>query len=258
MLVAAFVCTALPAMAEEEAAEEEAAEEEGLEIIVFGELELHRRRLQLETDLRQLGYRPEIRKEGKSIYRPETHWKPSYIVHDSGHVELRRTPPRFEPWIEGRKDNKWRYISCIPPFTPMCIRASGWVVSKRRLQHSKTELVERTYPSVLSWQEAVAELATEQRLSEDIPDILSGIWEEGRHWQSEDRLETPEERRNTLSKFLSTRNCTPEGLAAKEVVLLFIEEEVQSSGFPFSKAEMEALTEASKCAKDLDDPPSKE
>ena len=244
--------------AEEEAQAEGPGEEpaEDLEIIVFGELELQRRRMQLEKDLSALGYRAPLRREGKSIYRPETQWKPSYVVHDSGHVELRRTPPRFEPWVDGRTDNKWRYLSCLPPFTPMCVRASGWLVSKRRLQHSKTALVEKTYPSVLHWQEAVAELATEQRLHEDIPDLLEDIWEHGKGWRKDENLETMAQRRTSLAEFLGSRNCTPEGQAAREVVLQFIEVEVQDSEAPFSEAEMEEVARSAICPGSLDDPSS--
>ena len=112
------------------------------EIIVLEESEIQRRRNQLDVNLRKTGYREGIRRNDKVLYRPEVVWKPTLVVYDSGYVELRKTPPRFEPWVKGKKDNKWRYLSCLPPFTPMCIRASGWLITKRRAQHSKTDVIE--------------------------------------------------------------------------------------------------------------------
>ena len=132
------------------------------EITVYGKREVDRRRNLLENQLEDNGYRTGKRKGDKVVYRPETVWHPSVIVYDSGWVDLRKTPPRFEPWIGGSPDNKWRYLSCIPPFGLMCIKASGWLITKRRAQHSKTNVIDTHISTVQYWQESVVGLATQQ------------------------------------------------------------------------------------------------
>ena len=62
------------------------------EIIVYGQREVEQRRVLLDRQLEDNGYREGIRKGNKVVYRPDTVWHPSVIVYDSGWVDLRRTP----------------------------------------------------------------------------------------------------------------------------------------------------------------------
>ena len=212
------------------------------EIIVYGQREVDRRRKILDQNLQNNGYRDGKRRGDKVIYRPETVWKPSVHVYDSGWVDLKKTPPRFEPWIKGHADNKWRYLSCIPPFTPMCIRASGWLISKRRAQHSKTEVIDQHVGDIQFWQEAVVGAGTRQRLEVNLPDQLDMIW-------ASDRSYT--EKRQEIISLWATRTCTQEGDAAAEVIGAFIEYEIQESQHPLTPEEIKSAKEQASCEREF-------
>ena len=188
------------------------------EITVYGKREVDRRRNLLDNQLESNGYRTGKRKGDKMVYRPETVWYPSVIVYDSGWVDIRKTPPRFEPWIGGNPDNKWRYLSCIPPFGLMCIRASGWLITKRRAQHSKTNVIDTHISTVQYWQESVVGLATQQRLDVELPDELDDIWKT--------ELLDKSERLELMVSMWSTRTCSPEGQKAARILAEFIEFEI--------------------------------
>lgn len=214
------------------------------DIIVYGQKEVDRRRKALESNLKNNGYRDGKRRGDKVVFQPETVWKPSLVVYDSGWVDLKKTPPRFEPWIRGRKDNKWRYLSCIPPFTPMCIRAGGWMISKRRAQHSKTDIVEQHLYDIQFWQEAVISVGVQERLEVDLPDQLDEIW-------SDPSSRPYTERRKEILELWSTRTCTPEGNQASKVIALFLEFEVQTSKHPLSLEELAEIQKFDRCERRL-------
>lgn len=191
------------------------------EITVYGKREVDRRRSILDDQLKDNGYRSGKRRGDKVVYRPETVWHPSVVVYDSGWVDLRKTPPRFEPWIGGHPDNKWRYLSCIPPFGLMCIRASGWLITKRRAQHSKTAVIENNIETIQYWQESVVGLATQERLEVQLPDELDAIW-------ASETLSSAE-RTEQIVYLWSTRTCTPEGAAAAGIIADYLAFEVHPS-----------------------------
>mgnify|MGYP006096382555 CR=1 FL=1 len=227
-----------------ENAEEQLQYHASEDIVVYGQKEVDRRRKVLESNLKNNGYRDGKRRGEKVVFQPETVWKPSLVVYDSGWVDLKKTPPRFEPWIRGRKDNKWRYLSCIPPFTPMCIRAGGWMISKRRAQHSKTDIVEQHLYDIQFWQEAVISVGVQERLEVDLPDQLDEIW-------SDPSSRPYTERRKEILDLWSTRTCTPEGNQASKVIALFLEFEVQTSEHPLSLEDLAEIQKIDRCERRL-------
>lgn len=208
------------------------------EIIVYGQKEVARRRKILEQNLQKNGYRDGKRKGDKVVYRPETIWKPSVFVYDSGWVELKKTPPRFEPWVKGHKDNKWRYLSCVPPFTPMCVRAGGWLITKRRAQHSKTEVIDQHIYDIQFWQEAVIGVGIRERLEVNLPDQLDMIWSAKKPFA---------EKRKEIIELWATRTCTTEGNAAAEVIAAFLAYEVQESEHPLTSEELAEARKRDAC-----------
>jgi hypothetical protein len=214
------------------------------EIIVLGQSEVERRRNILDTQLRKTGYREGIRRGDKVLYRPEVVWRPTLVIYDSGFVDLRKTPPRFEPWVKGRKDNRWRYLSCLPPFTPMCVKASGWFITKRRAQHSKTEVVETNIILIQSWQEAILSVATQQRMDEGIPNFLEEIWDGNSPLSKQ-------QRKQDILEFWSSRSCTPEGDQAAQVINDFIVFEIQQSDTPVTQAEKQEAEQNSICGRSI-------
>ena len=226
----------------EDSSEDTQIEEADDEIIVYGQREVDRRRSILDDQLESTGYRQGKRRGDKVVYRPETVWHPSVIVYDTGWVDIRRTPPRFEPWIGGHPDNKWRYLSCIPPFGLMCIRASGWLISKRRAQHSKTAVVDNNIETIQYWQESVQGLATQTRMDVELPNQLDSIWH---------NTESPKgDRMTELLELWSSRTCTPEGDMAASVIGDFLVYEVYPD-LPLSAENRRFLKEHNRCNRSL-------
>ena len=204
------------------------------------------RRSELEADLRDLGYREAKTKDGRTIFRPEVNWHPTVIIHDEGFVVLKRSPVRFEPWVEGRTKLVW--LSCLPPFTPMCLRLSGQLVSPRKLTPKKGTVVGAIDPKVRRWRAAVVSSAMGRRLNEDIPDMLESIWTLGVMPGEDDAapMSYPE-RRASLLAFWSGRACTPEGAAAQALTVDFINYIVQDSTHPVTAEELAQANTESYC-----------
>jgi hypothetical protein len=216
------------------------------ELIVFGELEIIRRRADLEADLRDLGYREAKTKDGRATFRPEVAWHPTVIIDDDGYVLLRRSPVRIEPWVEGRTKLTW--LSCIPPFTPMCVRIGGWIVSNRKLTPKKGFVAGAIDPRVRQWRAAIVSNAMGQRLGVDIPDMLESVWTLGTMPGQEDTEPmNMEERRAALLGFWSGRACTPEGAQARSLVEDFLSYVVQDSQHPVTAEEQAYASAESYC-----------
>ena len=125
----------------------------------------------------------------------------------------------------------------------MCVRASGWLISKRRAQHSKTEVIDQNIDYISSWQEAVAGVATQERLEFMLPTQLDAIWSD-----PSDRPYT--ERRQDLLDLWASRTCTPEGNQAAEIIASFLEYEVQESLHPIQQEEINNI-EKNECNRKL-------
>lgn len=236
-----------------EAAPAAATAEGSEEIIVFGQLQVAKERKKLDRDLRQLGYRQGEKKSDRTVYRPETVWKPTVVVYDDGFVVLRRTRPRFEPWIKGRSKLVW--LSCIPPFTLMCIKLSGWLVSPSRLEPQKGRVATAIDPELRGWREAIIASNMEKRIGVDLPEALDQLWLNGTPMQP-DRppLPSPEQRRAAVLAFWAERSCTPEGQAVRDLVEIFLAMEVQRSPFPATDAELRGAELSQACGDRLEGP----
>jgi hypothetical protein len=225
----------------------------GEEIVVFGDIQVATARRKLDRELRALGYKPGERKDDRTVYRPESSWKPSVIVYDDGFTVLRRSPPRFEPWVQGKTRLVW--LSCIPPFTLMCIKVSGWLVTNARLDPQKERVATALQPEVRGWREAIIARNMKERINTDLPTALDALWLEGAPIEP-DRppLPTPVERRAAILQFWAERACTPEGQAVRDLVEVFVAMEVQRSDWPAPSAELRAAEAAQACGDKLEGP----
>ena len=100
----------------------------------------------------------------------------------------------------------------------MCIRASGWLITKRRAQHSKTAVVDTHIETIQYWQESVVGMATQQRLEVQLPDELDRLWQSSEVSQAE--------KTEQLVQLWHSRTCTPEGHAAARIISEFLTYEV--------------------------------
>ena len=217
------------------------------EIIVFGDLEIARARRQLEADLRAAGYREGRRRDGVTVYRPNVAWKPSVFLYDEGFAVVRRSPVRFEP-PGGIRGNKLNYLWCLPPFTPMCLRIGGWVVSNAKLNPQKQAVAEAMDPAMDRWNAALAAKAMGVRTGQEVPALLDGVWFDGAPIVPGDPLlPTPASRREAILSFWAGRACSPEGDAVRAVVALYLEQEVMTSATPLTADEVRAAEAANPC-----------
>lgn len=219
------------------------------EMVVFGDMEEQRQRQELEQTLLDMGYRPgHTRDNGRTVYRPEVAWHPSVIIDEDGYALIRRSPVRVEPWVDGRTNLRW--ISCVPPFTLMCVRIGGWIVSERKLAYKKAYVAEGIDPDLQAWRAVLVANAMGRRLNEDIPDMLETIWTHG-EVPLGDPLETPQQRREAILAFWGSRACTPEGDAARQTAADFLTFVVQPSPHPVTEAERLAVSNGNPCGVEL-------
>jgi hypothetical protein len=218
------------------------------EIIVMGELEIARRRAQVIRNLKGMGYREGRTRNGRTVYKPDTAYHPTVVLDDDAWMLIKRTPVRMDP--PGAKDNRLRYLWCVPPLTitPTCIQAGGQLISKRRLNHFKEDVVRSTRYEMREWQSAVVAHAMDKRLGEEIPDMLEELWGTGMpESKSSSILETAAERRAAILQFWSSRACVKEGEQARLVVADFMEYTVQTSENPASTDEIVKANKQQRC-----------
>ena len=218
------------------------------EVIVHGEMEIQRKRDKVIQNLRHLGYREVRQKDGRSIMRPSVPYKPTVVVDDDAWVHVKRSPVRVDP--PGKKDNKLRYLWCLPPFTitAACIQVGGQVIGERKLAHFKSDVARATDYEIRQWRGAVIAHAMDKRLGEEIPDMLDRIWEQGKHdAQGETILPNPIDRREAIFEFWASRSCVPEGEAVRTVTADFITEVVQHSSHPAPADEILKINAKQRC-----------
>jgi len=250
-LVSSLVFLANPVAADTgEAPEEPPPASE--EIIIHGQMEIARKRAQVIQNLKHLGYREAARKDGRSIYRPKAPYKPTVVVDDDAWIHVKRSPVRVDP--PGKKENKLRYLWCLPPFTitAACVQVGGQVISDRKLAHFKDDVARATDFEIRQWRDAVIAHAMDKRMGEEIPDMLDGVWEQGRTEASDGPILTEHiDRRRLILEFWSSRSCIPEGAEARRIAEDFITEIIQHSENPATASEILAANERQRCSDSL-------
>ncbi len=212
-------------------------------ITVYGDQEVQRRRMELEATIRDYGYQDGKRKDDKTIFRPEVPWKPSIIVHDEGYMELKRSPVRW--MVPGRQDNALNYLWCLPPFTPMCVRIGGQVVSGAKLTPQKGKVLDEIHEPSEAWRGAIVDRATWARVNDEVPKLIEATWQTGAPVEgSGPALADRPARRKALLAFWASRSDTPEGHMVAQVVEDFILYEVQTSAWPATPEELAAANAA--------------
>jgi hypothetical protein len=225
-------------------AEEAASPNE--EITVYGEAEILRRRGEVIQNLRHLGYREARRKDGRIVMVSKIPYRPSVILDDDAWMQVKRSPVRIDP----PGDSNWRYLWCLPPFTvtAACIQVGGQVIGRRKLAPFKADVVRATRYEMREWQNAVVANAMEQRLNQELPDMLDATWTTGRPMGNDGPfLKEYSDRRSAIFAFWASRSCVPEGEQVREVVSTFIDAQIQTSAHPASAEERANANKAQRC-----------
>ena len=126
----------------------------------------------------------------------------------------------------------------------MCIRASGWLITTRRAQHSKTAVVDNHIKTIQYWQESVVGMETQQRIEVQLPDELDLLC------RNEARSQT--EKTEQSVHLWHSRTCTPEGNAAANVIADFLTYEVHPEA-PIPKETIQWMSEHNPCEHSLPD-----
>lgn len=218
------------------------------QITVYGEREVQRRRNELARELKRLGYHEGRHHDGRTVYRPETPWFPEVVVFDDGFVVMRRSPPTFgmPPGV-----SKWWDLAC--PLVPhMCIHLGGQLVSPRKLSQVKGKVLAGMRPALHAWQEAIVAHAIDERVNGELPGLLDAVWHSGVPIEPDDPpLTTPAARRAAILDYWVTRTCTPAGAKVRSAVAEYLENEVQSSQFPVTAAELAQVNARDPCGDPL-------
>jgi len=219
------------------------------EIIIHSQTVVAKKRGELESKLKRLGYKKFIRKKGRTVVRHELAYRPSVMLDDDGWIDIRRSPIRFEPpGKAAERKSKLRYLWCLPPFTVMCVRVGGQTVSRRRMLTYKRRIGNRSRSYVRDWQDAIIGHAMDQRLTIEIPNMLDSIWQNGlTDGEDGPYLGSHKERRETIMNFWSNRSCIKEGAQAREVVRDFIVHEIQISDHPAGPEEVAQANTSQRC-----------
>ena len=218
------------------------------EMIVISDTVIAQRRQAVINNLKALGYRKKKSDDGRTTFAPAVPWKPTVIMDDDAYLIIKRTPPRIDP--PGDRDNKLRYLWCLPPFTitNACIQIGGWVVGSRKLAHAKEGVVRATTYELRVWREAVIAKAMANRVNTEVPELLSDIWDKGQpDGPDGPQLTSAVEKRAAILQLWSSRSCTPEGAQVREVVSDFLQYEVQASDTPLTPTEITEANAANRC-----------
>jgi len=241
-----------------------------------------RARVAVEEQLRTEGYHP-FRRDGEFlVYRSSVAWRPDVWIHDDGWMLVRRQTPSVQgpaqQWANAVAIQKDALIAaddlrpgaprlledgetgepsgpdaggqaslCLATkakgeegirrkaFSTACLSLDGVFVAKRHYVGAADQLRSDLHDVVNTLGEAVSLAAMEERVNVEIPALLDAIWA--------DPGVPAVERRARLYTWWDERTDTAEGDLAKAAARAFLIGVVQSSGDPYTPAELAALNE---------------
>jgi hypothetical protein len=213
------------------------------EIVVWGKAVDEAREAVVESILDHGYTLVRKRDDGSAVYRHEdSPWKGRVILDDDGWMLIRREPIRVEgrPVLPGMARNSpaaWA-MCAVWPF--LCVRAGGATISGAKMRGATHELVDELSPLVTTWNDRMADRATEALL-EELPERLQACWERGEALDGGELLEGPEQRRAAIAAYWATRTDTVYGDRVRDVVDAFVRAVVMTGGDPYTPGELEAV-----------------
>ena len=211
-----------------------------------------RTKQELEYALRDMGYDKVRASDGRQVFVSEVPWRPQVILDDDAWIRVKRAPVQFgKPELPGIGRGPLGYAVCIVAPTS-CVRVGGIVVSKRKLQWAKTEVVEGIQPSLLAYENAVVERAMASRTGDEVPTALDLLWEQGVPLVGEGTLPDVDQRKAALATFWLERADNAYGDRVRVVVENFVNAVVQTSDAPFTADEVAAINARRTCLRRLD------
>lgn len=210
----------------------------GETMIIYDQREVVRLRQELGRAIEAEGYKDGKRRGDQTLYRPLTPWKPTVVVHEDGLLTLQRSPVRVE--APGRKDNALNYLWCLPPFTPMCVRIGGQIVSEAKLDAAKGRVADVVHEPSERWRRALISQSMQKRLDQELPARLDRMWVSGLPLEGEGPpLMTAPQRRQAILAYWASRADSPEGHLVAGAIEEFILRVIQTSGSPATPEELD-------------------
>lgn len=212
------------------------------EVTIYGEILVEQARRAVDRELRDAGYDEVLQREGRTIYRHSAPHMGQVVIDEEGWMRFARQPVRVEApgfGIVG-DGSPVAWVGCVI-WSPLCVRPGGQLVSRRRLQGAEWKVVGRVHDDVETWNERIADLATERKV-DGLPERLDALWTHGTPLEpGQPVLVTPAARRQALLAYWSTRTETPWGEAVRASVEAFCRAVVQRSDYPFTDMEIAAF-----------------
>jgi hypothetical protein len=182
------------------------------------------------------GYRRSRRKGDALVLLSDQTWKPRVWIGDEGEIRLLHQPTRFHPPGRAFADQaagvEWA-MCVIQPWACLHAGTRTQAVTDRRVVVNTRERISAAIgePSRV-YRDAIAAEATRQRIEFDLPREFAAIWA---------GTGVAVDRRQALFELWDSRADTPEGQAARAVILAFIRGEVMTSADPYPPEELSRL-----------------
>lgn len=209
------------------------------------------RKDEVEFALRDLGYRRVRSSDGREVFVNEVAWKPQIVFDDDGWMRVKRGPVQVgKPELPGIWKGPLGYAVCVVAPTS-CIRVGGLVISQKKLQWHKTEVLESIQPAMAAYEEAVVERAMATRTGQEVPEALDALWERGVPFTGNVPLPDPDQRKAALLGFWLERADNTYGDRVRVVVEDYLNEVVQYSATPVTPQEVAQVNARRTCQREL-------
>lgn len=208
------------------------------EIVVFGEQQVAAARDAVVRQMEASGWEmAKTRSDGSTVFRGKESWMGKAVLSRSGDLEF--TKPVFaysEVTNVGPEYNPFAVIEGTMNGTQYASVSTIAFPEKKKVSAVHAELLEKVYPSIEAYHDAIARRATSLYLQE-IPDKLDELWLTGKPLDGGATLGSLSERKAYALNYWATRAETPEGYAVMRVVKQWLGATVQDSEAPVTREE---------------------
>lgn len=216
-----------------------------IEVDVFRQDEIEKRRAALENRLVSMGYGPGRRVKNGTHFAARR-LRASVTLHDDGSIDIQRS---------GFLPSNATTTVAIDPTDPSRIVAvdvrGGKRYNARQMGPLRWQVLDEARDELTAWTAAIGRAQTMERLERDLPDALDALWLEGVPMNGTGFLTDPSERKRALLKHWATRTCTNEGMHARTVVARYLINAVMESEVPVTADELDATNDERNCGAPL-------
>lgn len=197
------------------------------ELIIWGE-RYEAARDRLDHDLRAYGYKRGRTRDGWTTYRrtgPDN-WKPKVKVNEDGLMVFRYTNVAFSPPVaRGQPQESVAHTPGAADRGDLTVQFPMRFPSHKLQNQEKGRVVAQLTPNLQAIQAATAAKG-EAVLLAQLPSLLDEIWKEGKDARSGATYADPTSRQAALIELYATRADTRAGLAARDAIEDYLQEEV--------------------------------